>query len=380
KKAFIMKKTITPGQISQTNLELIYSYIYRNGPVSQQDISYDLRLSRPTVTSKLGDLESAGMIRKEGQIESDLVGRKAYAYTIVPDYRIAIGVELLKRECKIVTVDLNGHYSARKVLPVVFEITEEYHKTVCGFINSYIEDLHFANEKILGIGITVQGLVNTDGTEVTYGKIMNCTGLSIDGFRKYLPYPCRFLHDAAAAAGSELWASPEIPDFVYLNISIHLGAAMICNRKILSGQHGYSATIEHIQIDPNGPPCYCGKRGCTETFCSMSALLMDEEADTFFALMRKGDADRTARWKKYLHYIAIAINNAHLLYDTVFILGGYLAPYFTDEDIENIYNEIEQKSPFPEFRDFIMLSKMPKHSITIGAALPYISEFLSDLS
>ena len=47
-----MKKAITPGQISRTNLELIYHYIYKNGPVSQQDISYDLRLSRPTVTSK----------------------------------------------------------------------------------------------------------------------------------------------------------------------------------------------------------------------------------------------------------------------------------------------------------------------------------------
>ena len=72
-----MKKAITPGQISRTNLELIYHYIYKNGPVSQQDISYDLRLSRPTVTSKLGELETLGMIKKDGQISSDLVGRKA---------------------------------------------------------------------------------------------------------------------------------------------------------------------------------------------------------------------------------------------------------------------------------------------------------------
>ena len=48
-----MKNSITPAQISQNNLKLIYQYIYANGPVSQQDIAYSLRLSRTTVTTKL---------------------------------------------------------------------------------------------------------------------------------------------------------------------------------------------------------------------------------------------------------------------------------------------------------------------------------------
>ena len=88
-----MKKTITPGLISQNNLKLIYHYIYQESSVSQQDIAYDLRLSRPTVASKISELETKGLIRKEGQISSDLVGRKAAAYSIVPDYRVAVGVE-----------------------------------------------------------------------------------------------------------------------------------------------------------------------------------------------------------------------------------------------------------------------------------------------
>ena len=91
-----MKNSITPGQISQNNLKLIYQYIYQNGPVSQQDIAYDLRLSRPTITTKIGELESKGLIRKEGKISSELAGRKASAYSISPEYRSAIGVEILK--------------------------------------------------------------------------------------------------------------------------------------------------------------------------------------------------------------------------------------------------------------------------------------------
>ena len=53
----IMKKSITPNQIKENNRNLIYQYIYRNPNVSQQDIAYDLHLSRPTVATNLSSLE-----------------------------------------------------------------------------------------------------------------------------------------------------------------------------------------------------------------------------------------------------------------------------------------------------------------------------------
>jgi len=373
-----MKRTITPGQISRTNLELIYNYIYKNGPASLQDISYDLHLSRPTITSKISDLEAMGMIKKEGQISSDLVGRKAAAYNIVPDYRVSIGVEIQERQFKILTVDLTGSYSLRKVIPLNYDNTEEYVRSVCDHINEYIESLSLRKGQLLGIGISIPGLVSADGSEVTYGRILDCTGLKTSRFQQYLAVPCRFLHDASAAAGSELWASPELSDFVYLNISIHLGASLICNREIFNGQHGYAATIEHIQISPDGPVCYCGKRGCTEMYCSMTSLLVGDDEDKFFENLRNGDTVCTERWLNYLHHLARAINNARLLYDTIYVIGGYLAQHLLDSDIDILYNEIEKMSPFPEFRDYIQISKMPVHNMTIGAALPFIHEFLDD--
>ena len=371
-----MKKTITPGQISRTNLELIYHYIYQKGPVSQQDIVYDLRLSRPTVASKINELEAMGFIKKDGQISADLVGRKAAAYSIVPDYRIAIGVEIQAHQFKVLAVDLKGSHSMRRVVPLTYANTEEYVHSVCDYLNTYIDALSIQEEKVLGIGISLPGLVNLDGSEVTYGRILDCTGLKVERFQKYLRFPCRFLHDASAAAGSELLASPELPDFVYLNISIHLGASMIRNREIYNGRHGYSATIEHIQFRPDGPLCYCGKKGCIEMYCSMTSLLEGEEEEKFFENLRSGSPSYKERWLRFLKHLARAINNSHLLYDTVFVLGGYLAQHLTDADIHLIYDEIERLSPFPEHRDFVRISKMPVHNITIGSALPYIKEFL----
>lgn len=91
-----MKQSITPSQIKQNNRSLIYQFIYKNKVVSQQDLSYSLRLSRPTVTTNLTSLENDGLIQKSGQMDTEFVGRKAAAYSIVPDFRVSIGVEILK--------------------------------------------------------------------------------------------------------------------------------------------------------------------------------------------------------------------------------------------------------------------------------------------
>ncbi len=371
-----MKNSITPGQISQNNLKLIYQYIYQNGPVSQQDVAYDLRLSRPTVKAKIGELETHGLIRKEGQIASDLAGRKASAYVIDPEYRFAIGVEILKKQIKLLRVDLTGRSSHRVVIDLIYENSSDYISRLCEQINNFIEELPSDRDRILGVGLSFPGLVSADAREIVYGKILDCTGLKIAEFEKHLLYPCRFLHDADAAADSEIWASPELEDFIYLNNSIHLGASMVYHRKILAGKHGFSATIEHIQIDPKGKQCYCGKRGCIETQCSLSSLLNGEEEDTFFKALREGDPVVRNRWQVCLHYLALAINDMHLLYDVDYVVGGYLAAHLVKEDIDFLYDEISRMTPFPETRDYIKISKMPKHNITIGAALPFIRGFL----
>ena len=71
-----MTNRITPGQIKKTNRQQIYDYIYQHRKVSQQDIIYALRLSRPTVAANLAELEEDGLIYKNGQLDADQIGRK----------------------------------------------------------------------------------------------------------------------------------------------------------------------------------------------------------------------------------------------------------------------------------------------------------------
>ncbi|MDO5409605.1 MAG: ROK family transcriptional regulator [Lachnospiraceae bacterium] len=376
-----MKKSITPNQIKQNNRNLIYHFIYKNKKVSQQDIAYELCLSRPTVTSNLNALEEDGLIQKCGQLDSEYVGRKATAYSIVPDFRISIGVEILRKEIKMIAIDLYGKKIDRSVIKTDYKNEEAYFKQVSSSIIDFKNSIGAADEQILGVGFAMQALISADNQTVIYGKILSCTGLSIDMFSRYLPYPCTFIHDANSAAIAELWISPELQDAFYLSLSKHLGAAIISKRNILVGKHGHSSTIEHIPLEPDGKLCYCGKRGCMETLCSLTSLLGEEETlENFFLQLQENDPSITKRWNHYLQNLAKVINTLHLVHDTDFILGGYLAPYLRDADIRFMYEIIQQMTPFDEEQDFIVISKMPKHNICIGAALPYIQNFLNTLT
>lgn len=375
-----MNKSITPNQIKQNNKSLIYHYIYQNPKVSQQDIAYDLRLSRPTITTNLNALEADGFIQRDGQITTESAGRKAVAYSIVSDYRIAIGVEVLKQSIKIIAVNLYGQPVDHHTLSISYAAKDSYYKKVCQAIIDFQNMQKLSDSQILGVGFAMQGLISPDGETVVYGQILSCTGLTIDVFRRHLPWPCIFIHDADAAATSELWSSSALTDAFYLSLSTHLGAAMICKRSILSGRHGHNATVEHISLTSDGPRCYCGKRGCLETLCSLSALLEEDESlDDFFQNLREGEPLYKSRFTTYLTNLAKAINLLHLIYDQDFILGGHLAPYLTLEDLAFLHKKIRQMTPFAESEDFLLISNMPQHNIAIGAALSHLQTYLSAL-
>ena len=371
-----MASRITPGQIKRNNRKLIYDYIYQNKRVSQQDIAYALRLSRPTVAASLTEMEEDGLVFRDGQVDSDQIGRKAVAYTIADQHRIAIGVELMRKVVKIIAVTLYGEVIMREVYTILFEKTEKYYKTVCDTIMEFITKNDFQDEQILGVGFAMQGLVTADGKKVLYGVILDCTGLTTDVFARYLKYPCLFVHDPEGAAFSELWVSPELNDAIYLSLSRHLGGALIADRQVRSGKHGHNTTFEHIQMKPRGKLCYCGKRGCMETLLSMKELMGEREPEDFFRAVRSGEAEEAAQWAEYLQNLGRLISIIHLVNDVDIILGGHLSAYLLPEDVEVLYREVNQLVPFEEKNDYLLISKMPRHSITVGTALPFVREFL----
>jgi predicted NBD/HSP70 family sugar kinase len=80
---------------------------------------------------------------------------------------------------------------------------------------------------------------------------------------------------ANACALSEYWfgRGSAYSDLVALTISEGIGAGIIAHRHLITGQSGMAGEFGHVPLDPEGPLCHCGSRGCWEVLASNSAAL-----------------------------------------------------------------------------------------------------------
>lgn len=372
------EKGLTNISVKKINRSKVYQYIYRKKITSKLQIVQDLQMGLSTVSQNLNLLEQDGLIEKNGYFEST-GGRKANAIQIVSDFRISIGIGILKNMFHITAVDLYGNTLYTNTIPFPYSNTPYYYKQVTDKIKEFIATNQYDEEKILGVSIATQGITSPDHSTVLYGNIMNNTGMILEDFSRYLPYPCYLEHDSKSAAFLELWKHPELDSAVVFLLNRNLGGAIITNHQIHQGSSMHSGTIEHICINPDGPLCYCGNRGCLETYCSANAL---EQAagmniKDFFSLLReKKSPQLTQIWKDYLHHLAFAMKNINLIIDAPIIISGYLAPYFLEDDIAYLTKHINVSSPFALNKEHIFVGTNGQYTPAIGAALFYVNQFI----
>lgn len=374
-----MPKNFTISTLKTINRNNIIEYIYLKREATAQMIEEDLELSRPTVAQVLKKAHESNLIYQHGYAEST-GGRKAKKYIFNNMGRISIGVEILIERYKIIAIDLYKNIIKFEQIFRPFSHTDAYYDNICKTINNFIDSLQASEENILGVGIALQGLISSDGKEVIYGKILNCTGLTIDEFTSRIPYPCDFQHDAEALANEALWLEPNISNAIFFNIRDNFSGAVIIDGKFFRSGRLKSGVFEHMTLFPGGNQCYCGKKGCINTYCSVNALLNSgESADVFFEKLRNGEPKSTKRWTDYLENLALAIDNLHMFLNSDVILGGTLAKYLNKDDLTILHEMIYKRSAFPSDIKYIKISLFEDMSICTGAAIPYIKKYLTIL-
>ncbi|MDD3340244.1 MAG: ROK family protein [Lachnospiraceae bacterium] len=366
--------------IKQKNRKRIYDFIRNNGSVSKQDIVYGLQLSLPTVTQNLQYFTKQGLIHTNKKIKNT-GGRDATAYTYIPDVKVAVGVDITGHHIKCVVVDLCG-----KVLHViskrrVFARNDAYFKCVGSIVDEVLEEAGISEDRVLGVGIAVPGLVSDDGEEVTYGITLNFSGEKRSNFAKYISLPNRLYHDSHAAGYAEVWSRPEIKDAFYLNLGNSVGGSILIDNKVFVGNTHKSGEIGHLTIVPDGEVCYCGQRGCFETCCN--ALLLSNYGDgnlgTFFKLLDDNDEGAKKIWDQYLEYLSIAIKDIRMLFDTEIIVGGYVGAYMENR-MEKLEELVDAKNLFHDHAsEFLFPCNYKIEAIAAGAAIMYVDTYINNI-
>ena len=89
-----------------------------------------------------------------------------------------------------------------------------------------------------------------------------------------LGLPIRVDNDATCATWGEhlAGAARGVDDVVLVTLGTGIGAGIIADGELVRGAHGFGGEAGHMVVDPHGPPCPCGRRGCWERFASGSGL------------------------------------------------------------------------------------------------------------
>lgn len=127
---------------------------------------------------------------------------------------------------------------------------------------------------IAGIGIGIPGTVDS-----RTGTVQNAVNLGIENcdlgaqISRHFGVPTTVENDVnVAAIGASLLFTHDAGSLAYLNLGTGVAAGFIADGHVMHGFAGLAGEIGHIQIDPAGPVCACGQRGCLEAMISGSAL------------------------------------------------------------------------------------------------------------
>jgi glucokinase len=207
-----------------------------------------------------------------------------------------------------------------------------------------------APEDLAGIGIGAPGPLNpTTGVIIEAPNLPGWNNVPLRNLvSEHFGKPAFLGNDANLAALAEynFGAARGIRDLIYLTISTGIGGGVIADGKLLLGAQGLAAEAGHVVIDPNGPPCGCGKPGHLEAYAAGPAITRDVvsrlragkksritkmvggdldlvNTRVINEAAQEGDKLAANAFRRAGHYLGIGIANyLHLFNPRMVVLGG----------------------------------------------------------
>lgn len=225
--------------------------------------------------------------------------------------------------------------------------TDEIVKDMVFLSKQLIKDAELELNDIEAVGIGCPGTINFETGEVIYSNNIKMEHYMLaKEFQKYLNLPVKIDNDAnCAAMGEYIVSGNNVPIFMFITLGTGVGSGLILNGKVFRGFNGAASEAGHITLVSGGEPCTCGKRGCWETYASVTALirqtkvameknpesLMQEIAKaegkisgrTSFDAAKQGDKAAQAVVKQYAQYVADGIVSVeNVLQPDIISVGG----------------------------------------------------------
>lgn len=330
--------------MKEQNYKTVMYELWRNSPVSRTELAQKTKLNKATISSIVSLLEERGIAVESGSISIG-VGRSRNLLCFNKDYGITGAIVFRPKRMMVALGDMFANVLWQDTISVD---ASDSHFVMMGAVADKLEEglkaLGTDTSTLLGIGVGTASLIRPDNHLLYAIHSMNWNDVPLIQYleeRFKVPIIADTVSNNSILAEKHLGLAKDVENAIYLSVGYGIGGGILVNGKLFSGSSGFAGDVGHFVIDPTGPVCSCGKRGCWEVMASsiFSGMPFDEMAEAAEA----GDAKAISWLATIGHNLGLGIANLIItLNPELVIIGGHAvnAKKWLEQPVKNTVKDL----------------------------------------
>lgn len=262
-----------PALLRRLNVRRVLETLQSFGPSTRAQLTRRTRISPPTMSKLIAQLERDGLIEQEAELQAT-AGRPGVVFRLATQRARVIGAVIDADRCTVVAAGLDG--AIDPALTRSFVSPQTFDELIARLADHVRAAACDNDPPVRGVGLTVPGLIDRAEGRVVFSPNMHYLdgrnpGQALarrTGFEVATVQEEHALCLAARAFGR----ARGLADFALVDLSRGFGMGVFSQGQFITGSRGYAGEIGHITVQPGGRQCGCGNRGCLETVATDHAL------------------------------------------------------------------------------------------------------------
>ncbi|MFF4505295.1 ROK family protein [Streptomyces sp. NPDC001401] len=255
----------------------IFTTVLSHGPLTRLEAARRAGLSAAAVTKAVRPLLAAGYLMEAADEEArPALGRPASLVRVDGGRALFIGVKVTGGELIGVLTDLCCRIRLARRIPLTDRATKAVLASTAELAHELLAEAEDFGAPVLGLGVAVSGDVDRAEGVVRYSPFLDWRDVPLAELAAATTgLPVTVENDVRALTVAEQWfgAGVGLSDFAVVTVGAGIGCGLVVHGRVVAGAHGVAGEIGHVTVDPAGPPCHCGNRGCVEAIAGEAAIV-----------------------------------------------------------------------------------------------------------
>ncbi|MFE0255849.1 ROK family protein [Streptomyces sp. NPDC059010] len=255
----------------------IFTTVLSHGPLTRLEVARRAGLSPAAVTKAVRPLIEAGyLVEDADEPARPALGRPANPVRVDGGRALFIGVKVTGDEIIAVLTDLCCRIRVARHAPLRDREPKGVLASTAELVGELLVAAGDLGVPVLGLGIAVSGDVDRGAGVVRYSPFLEWRDVPLAELAAATTgLPVTVDNDVRALTVAEQWfgAGVGLSDFAVVTVGAGIGCGLVVHGRVVAGAHGVAGEIGHVTVDPAGPPCHCGNRGCVEAVAGDAAIL-----------------------------------------------------------------------------------------------------------